>query len=106
MVESMATRRAALALLAIVFVVGAALPAFAKPRRHGIPRVTISADGAGTLIELLYGSGLTSHVHFLHAGEVLDQVALADIDNDGHMDILAAPREGGLMFWHNAGHGH
>jgi len=28
------------------------------------------------------------------------------VDNDGYVDILAAPREGGLMFWHNAGHGH
>jgi hypothetical protein len=105
MVETMATRRAALALLAILFVVGAALPAAAAPSRHGIPRVTITAEGQGTLISLLYGSGVTSHFHFLHAREPLDRIALADVDNDGYVDILAAPRDGGLMFWHNAGHG-
>ena len=102
MVEIMATRRAALALLAAVLIAAAAVPAAAAPRAHGTPRVTISAEGGGTLIALHY---TTSHVHFLHASEPLERVALADIDNDGKIDILAAPRDGALMLWHNAGHG-
>jgi hypothetical protein len=105
MVEIMATRRAALALMAILFVVGAASPSAAAPRRHGVPRVTITAEERGTLIALDYGSGTAAHVHFLHARETLERVALADIDNDGNIDILAAPRDGALMLWRNAGHG-
>jgi hypothetical protein len=102
MVETMATRRAALALMGAVLVAAAAIPAAAAPRAHGTPRVTISAEGGGTLIALHY---TTSHVHFLHAREPLERVALADIDNDGNVDILAAPRDGALMLWRNAGHG-
>lgn len=102
MVETMAPRRSALALLAILFVAGAGVPAAAAPRAHGVPRVTISAEGPGTLIALHYTA---SHVHFLHAREALERVALADIDNDGNVDILAAPRDGALMLWRNAGHG-
>jgi hypothetical protein len=102
MVEIMAPRRAAFALLAILSVAAAAVPAAAAPRAHGTPRVTLSAEGDGTLIALQY---TPSHVHFLHAREPLERVALADIDNDGNVDILAAPRDGALMLWRNAGHG-
>jgi hypothetical protein len=105
MVEIMARRRTALALLAMVFVAVAAVPSVAAPRRHGVPRVTISAEGPGTLISLRYGSGAESHFHFLHASEALDRVAVTDIDNDGYVDILAAPRDGALLLWRNAGHG-
>ena len=105
MVEIMATRRAALALLAILFVAGAVVPAAAASRRHGLPRVTLSAEGRGTLIALDYSRGGAADVHFLHAREALERVALADVDNDGRIDILAAPRDGALMLWRNAGHG-
>src|SRR5262245_62044177 len=103
MVETMATRRATLALLTIL-VVAVAVPAAAAPR-HGVPHVTISSEGPGTLISLRFGIGTTSHVHVLHAGEVLERVALADVDNDGYVDVLAAPRDGAVMLWRNAGHG-
>lgn len=103
MVDTMATRRATLALLTIL-VVAVAGPAAAAPR-HGVPRVTISAEGPGTLISLRFGIGTASHVHVLHAGEVLERVALADVDNDGYVDVLAAPRDGAVMLWRNAGHG-
>jgi len=101
----MALRRAALALMTILFVAGAALPSAAAPRRHGVPRVTLSTEATGTLIALRFGCGAASHVHFVHAREALDRVALADIDHDGAVDIVAAPHDGVLMFWHNAGHG-
>jgi 23S rRNA C2498 (ribose-2'-O)-methylase RlmM len=102
MVETMAMRRATLAFLAILFVTGAALPAAAAPWRHGVPRVTITAEGPGTLIALRYDA---AHVHFVHTREALERVALADIDRDGAVDIVAAPRDGALMLWRNAGHG-
>src|SRR5215471_19523543 len=101
----MATRRCVIALMAMIFVAGAAASAAAMPRRHGVPHVTLSAEGRGTLIALSYGTGAAAHVHFLHALESLERVALADLDHDGHIDIVAAPRDGVLMFWHNVGHG-
>lgn len=105
MVTIMATRRAALALLAILFVMGTALPASAGHRRHATPRVTITAEGPGTLIALRYTCGHVEHVRFVHAREPIERVALADLDNDGRLDIVAAPRDGALMVWHNAGNG-
>ena len=102
MVTTMATRRAVLGLLAFGFLVGAAAPAAAAPRVHRVPVVTLSAEGAGTLISLRYGA---SHIHLVHARVALERVVLADVDYDGDVDILAAPRDGDLLVWHNAGNG-
>ena len=102
MVTGMATRRASLGLLAFVLLVCAAVPAAAAPRAHSVPRVTLSAEGAGTLISLRYGA---SHIHLVHARVALERVALADVDRDGDEDIVAVPREGVLLVWRNAGHG-
>jgi hypothetical protein len=102
MVGFMALRTAVRALLAIIVLAGGAVPAAAAPWGHGVPRVTITAEGPGTLIALRYGA---AHVHFVHTREALERVALADIDRDGHVDIVAAPRDGALMVWRNAGHG-
>ena len=107
----MATRRAALALLAILVIAGAAVPAVAAPhvprapRAHGVPRISFSAEGRGSVIVLHFGTDSAAHLHFLHAGEPLEHVALADLDTDGYVDVLAAPRDGALIIWHNTGHG-
>ena len=75
MVEFMALRAVVRALLAILSVAAGAAPAAAAP------------------------------VHFVRAAETLERIALLDIDRDGDVDIVAAPREGSLIVWRNAGHG-
>jgi FG-GAP-like repeat len=105
MVEIMAPRRVALALLVMLFAAVGVVPAAAAGGHHVIPHVTITDEGRGTLIALRYGSDLSGRTRFVHSREPLDRVALADIDNDGDVDILAAPRDGALMVWRNAGHG-
>src|SRR5262245_33982778 len=75
MVGFMALRAAVRALLAILSVAAAAIPAAAAP------------------------------VHFVHTPEAFERIALADVDRDGDVDIVAARRDGALVVWRNAGHG-
>jgi hypothetical protein len=101
-------RRAVLTALAIVLLMCAAVPAQAGPRRHverHVARVSVSAEGTGTLIAVTYKTGAREHVRFLHTRTPIERVAVADIDNDGDLDVLATPRDGVLMLWRNAGHG-
>jgi hypothetical protein len=79
-------RRALLAFVALLIVGGSVAPAYAAARgeRHAIRRQ----------LRLLQ-----THHRFAH-------VAVRDVDNDGDLDILAAPRDGGgVVLWRNAGHG-
>jgi hypothetical protein len=101
-------RRAVLPALAILLLIGSVARVSAAsrpPHARRLPHVTVSAEGAGTLIAVTYLNGARLCVRLLHAREAIDRVALADIDNDGHVDILAAPRNGALVLWRNAGHG-
>jgi hypothetical protein len=94
----MATRRAVLALLAIVFATRA-LPAAAAPRPHGVPRVTINSEGAGTLIALRSGA---ARVHFLHARAALSRAACLPIARGPYFTRLVNEDEG----WQGSDDGH
>src|SRR5262245_47014548 len=101
-------RRAVLPALAILLLISsvARVSAAARaPHARRLPRVTVSSEGAGTLIAVTYGSGPRAYVRLLHVREAIDRVALADVDNDGRLDVIAAPRSGALLLWRNAGHG-
>jgi hypothetical protein len=102
-------RRLVFGLAVALCVVGAARPADAAPRPrhnpHRISAVTLTPEGAGTLIRITYAGGPNRHIHVLRSPEPLEALAVADVDNDGYMDILAAREGGGLVLWHNAGRG-
>src|SRR5262245_25333218 len=72
--------------------------AAAAPHRHqhasrperAIKSVTVEHDGLGTLIAIIF-NGSKHRTRFLHAHEPIDRVAVRDVDNDGDLDIVAAP---------------
>ena len=100
-------RRLILPVLTAVLVVGTVVPAAAARRSghaHRIARVSVQAEGHGSLIAVTF-SGSLHPVRFLHSRAAIDRIALRDVDNDGEPDILAAPRDGHLLLWHNQGHG-
>jgi hypothetical protein len=76
-------------------------------RRALLPALALLLLGAGI------ASAGTSREHhalrrqlrFLQAHALADRVALRDVDNDGDLDILVAPRDGALVLWRNSGHG-
>lgn len=94
--------------LTILLLAAAAQPAFAARchchgSRHG--RETVSATTDGSVIAVTYQRGDAQRVRFLQVAEAIDRVAIRDVDNDGDLDIIAAPRDGRLLLWRNAGHG-
>lgn len=104
----MTFRRALLAALTALCAVAAASPAEAAPRRRHHPpisAVTLTPEGAGTLIRITYAGRDRPHIHTLRSREAIDAFAVADVDNDGDLDILAAREGGGLVLWRNAGRG-
>ncbi len=104
-------RRLVLPVLTVLLLLAATVPASAAgrrlPRGRHIARVTVSNDAGGSVIAVTYASGPRQRVRFLHSAEVIDRVALTDVDNDGQVDIVAAPhaRAAGLILWHNQGNG-
>jgi len=99
-------------LLLLVFTAGLAVgmsaPASAAETArvtHRVRSITLSPDGPGTLIRIIYIGRVQPHVRVIHSRESIDALAVADIDDDGNPDILASARGGGLVVWRNAGHG-
>jgi hypothetical protein len=103
-------RRVVLPVLAVFLVIGAAVPASAAPHRRArvrhISRVSVEAEGRGSVIAVTYASGPHLHIRFLHSAAAIDRVAVSDVDNDGQQDILAALHDGEVQLWRNRGYGH
>ena len=100
-------RRLVLPVLTVLLIISAAVPAFAAPRRatrvRHISRVSVQADGHGSVIAVTYAAGTRQHVRFLHSAAAIDRVAVTDVDNDGQQDILAALHDGEVQLWRNKG---
>jgi hypothetical protein len=101
-------RRLVLPVLTVVLLISAAVPASAARRstrvRH-ISRISVQADGHGSVIAVTYASGPRQHVKFLHSPTAIDRIALTDVDRNGEQDIIAAPHDGDLLIWRNRGMG-
>ena len=102
-------RRLVLPVLTVLLIISAVAPASAAPRRttrvRHISRVSVQAEGRGSVIAVTYAAGPRQHVRFLHSAVVVDRVALSDVDNDGQQDILAALHDGEVQLWRNRGAG-
>jgi hypothetical protein len=102
-------RRILLTFVAALLLTAAARPADAAPgRRHHhrrISAITLTPEGTGTLIRIVFAGRARPLIRILRSLDPIDTLAIADVDNDGDLDILAAPKAGGLLLWRNAGRG-
>jgi hypothetical protein len=92
--------------LVLVLVAATAPPASAGPRHKcgKIAAIHVSPEGSGSRISV----ELRGHRHRVSVLVVDDRIsayAVADVDNNGHLDILAASEHHGLLLWRNAGRG-
>jgi VCBS repeat protein len=74
-----------------------------SPRR--LSAITFSPLGSGTAIRLTYAGRARPLVRVIESVDPIDALTMADVDNDGDLDILASARDGQLMLWRNAGNG-
>jgi hypothetical protein len=75
-----------------------------KHQARRIDRVTLSPDGQGTVIAVTF-AGHDDQPRLLRSIDPIATYAVADVDNDGDLDILAASERSGLLLWRNAGRG-
>jgi hypothetical protein len=99
-------RRLLVGLVGVLLTVASAA---AEARDHHktdrlIRAITLTREGAGSLISVTFVGH--AHPHVLRSAEPLNAVALADVDHDGLLDIVAASNGQGLRLWRNAGRGH
>jgi|SRR5215831_3469249 len=100
-------RRLVLPVLTALLIFSSVTPALAAGRRtrvRHISRVSVQAEGRGSVIAVTYASGPRQHVRFLHSSAAIDRVAL-NVNKDGQQDILAALRDGDVQVWRNQGFG-
>src|SRR5512143_307293 len=101
-------RRLLLPALTLLLLAVTAQPASAAGRRcHASrhAREAVSARSFGSVIAVTYKRGGLQRTHLLRTATAIDRVAVRDVDNDGDLDVLAAPRDGNLLLWRNVGHG-
>src|SRR5215831_6408452 len=101
-------RRLVLPVLTALLIFSSVTPALAAGRRtrvRHIARVSVQAEGRGSVIAVTYASGPRQHVRFLHSNAAIDRVVLTDVDKDGQQDILAALHDGDVQLWRNKGFG-
>src|SRR5689334_20666197 len=101
-------RRLTLPALTVLLILGTVFPASAATRRNRvrhISRISVQAEGRGSVIAVTYATGPHQHVRFLHSAVAVERVAVRDVDNDGRQDILAAVRDGDVQLWRNTGAG-
>ena len=101
-------RRLLLPALTLLVLAAAGHTAYAAgrhchPSRHA--RETVSARTLGSVIAVTYGRGASQRTSLLRTPAAIDRVAVRDVDNDGDLDVVAAPRDGSVLLWRNAGHG-
>jgi hypothetical protein len=100
-------RRIFLACIAALLLAGVARPADAAPRRRhsgAVRAISLTPEGSGTLIRITF-AGPHPHTRLLRSQHPIETLAVADVDNDGDLDILATGQGGGLLLWRNAGRG-
>jgi hypothetical protein len=85
--------------------VTSALAAGRRTRVRHISRVSVQAEGRGSVIAVTYASGPRQHVRFLHSNSVIDRVVLSRAGKNGQQDILAALHDGDVQIWRNEGLG-
>jgi len=66
--------------------------------------ITFSPLGSGSAIRITYAGRMRPLVRVIESADPIDALMVADVDNDGDLDILASARDG-LVLWRNAGNG-
>ena len=75
-----------------------------KHRGRSIDSITLTPDGRGSLISVTFAGRARPRV--LHSPEPISAYALADVDDDGNLDIVTTSGGTQLLIWRNAGRGH
>jgi len=78
----------------------------ASNRRHHsrrIASITVTPEGSGSLLAVTFAG--RGQPHLLRTQDRISAYTVADVDNDGDLDILAASSGQGLLLWRNLGRG-
>ena len=94
----MSLRRALLVALtawvAGVTAASAAPRGFHAHQSRRLSTITFSPFGSGTAIRITYAGRVRPLVRVIESADPIDALMVADVDNDGDLDILASARDG------------